>query len=148
MARRATEPLASKVDRHVQPLVRVLGDQDPRGRGATQPRAGHLVQEGWAIWFRFGSDEDGEYLDYYAAHRMTNDRHVRLRDSGTEEDLPALSTIRLVSTDPAEDARLLGEHLAENRRTEQLLSEKGFVLTGAEPFPVAENRYLASNDNG
>jgi hypothetical protein len=56
--------------------------------------------------------------------------------------------LRLVSADPAEDARLLAEHLAENRRTEQLLSEKGFVLTGAEPFPVAVNRYLASNDDG
>jgi hypothetical protein len=46
-----------------------------------------IVEGGWAIWYLFGEDERGEYLDYYASHRMTNDRHFRLREDGTEEYL-------------------------------------------------------------
>jgi hypothetical protein len=41
-------------------------------------KRGKIVQAGWAIWYLFGFDEKGEYLDYYASHRMTNDRHVRI----------------------------------------------------------------------
>ena len=39
---------------------------------------GKIVKAGWVIWYLFGSNEHGWYLDYYAAHRMTNDRHVRI----------------------------------------------------------------------
>jgi hypothetical protein len=48
-----------------------------------------LVKAGWAIWYLFGSDKKGEYLDYYAAHRMTNDRHVGIYADGKEKCLPA-----------------------------------------------------------
>lgn len=41
-------------------------------------RRGRILDAGWAIWYLFGTDEKGEYLDYYASHRMTNDRHVRI----------------------------------------------------------------------
>ncbi len=42
-----------------------------------QRRQGEIAAAGWAIWYLFDSDERGEYLDYYASHRMTSDRHVR-----------------------------------------------------------------------
>jgi hypothetical protein len=122
--------------------IEIPEDVEPRDR------AGHIVEQGWAIWFRFGADDTGEFLDYYAAHRMTEDRHVRLRVSGGEESLAAIATMRLASEDPAEDARLHAEHLEANRRTEQLLREKGFGLTGAEPFSVVANRLLATDDDG
>ena len=33
--------------------------------GAVEQRErGKIVQTGWAIWYLFGSDEKGEYLDY------------------------------------------------------------------------------------
>ncbi len=43
---------------------------------------GTILAAGWAIWYLFGTDEGGEYLDYYACHRMTNDRHERIREDG------------------------------------------------------------------
>ena len=43
-----------------------------------------------AIWHLFGSDDRGGYLEYYASHRMTDDRHVRLREDGSVEHLPAM----------------------------------------------------------
>ncbi len=111
-------------------------------------RAGRIVERGWAIWFRFGADDAGEFLDYYASHRMTDDRHVRLRPSGAHESLPALCTMRLASQNPAEDARLHAESIEANRRTEELLRQKGFSLSGAEPILIQLNRYLATNDEG
>jgi hypothetical protein len=45
-------------------------------------RRSKIVDSGWAIWYLFGSDERGGYLDYYASHRMTDDRHVRFREEG------------------------------------------------------------------
>ncbi len=51
-----------------------------------------IVEEGWTIWTRIDiGDEDGrERLDYYAVHRMTNDRHVRMYADGEQEALPAM----------------------------------------------------------
>jgi len=44
-----------------------------------------------------GKGRGAEYLDYYASHRMTNDRHIRLREDGSEEHLPMVSTMRPAS---------------------------------------------------
>ncbi len=93
----------------------------------------------------FGSDEKGEYLDYYASHRMTNDRHVRIHAGGEEEDLPTIQEGRLCSQDPTEDKRLEAEYYAENQRVAELLHEKGFSLKGDEPGGVRINRYLHLN---
>jgi hypothetical protein len=55
---------------------------------------GRINQEGWAIWYLFGTEDRGEYLDYYAAHRMTDDRHIRIYASGEREDLPTIQSFR------------------------------------------------------
>lgn len=99
-------------------------------------RRGKINKAGWAIWYLFGSDETGEYLDYYSSHRMTNDGHTRLYADGREEGLPVLSGMRLASSDPAEDARLKEEYQAECLRVERLLREKGFGIEGDEPPSV------------
>ena len=88
-------------------------------------RRGKIVAAGWAIWYLFGSNERREYLDYYAAHRMTTDRHVRLYENGEVESLPAINTMRVSSRHPEEDARLEAEHREETRRVSKLLEEKG-----------------------
>lgn len=106
-------------------------------------RSGKILAAGWAIWYLFGSDERGGYLDYYASHRMTSDRHVRIYEDGSEESLPTVSTMRPASRDPEEDARLAAEHLAENRRAAAMLEEKGFGMAGDEPGGVQINRHLA-----
>ena len=57
---------------------------------------------------------------------MTDDRHIRIYNSGKEEDLPALRSIRLVSNDPEEDKRLDKEYYKYNREVAKKLIEKGF----------------------
>jgi hypothetical protein len=121
--------------------IRLPPDAMQRGRG-------RIIQAGWAIWYRFDRDEQGEFLDYYASHRMTNDRHVRLRVSGQSESLPAIGDFRICSDDPEEDARLKAEYLAHNREVDRLLCEKGFGLTGEEPGAVLINRHLRLGETG
>ena len=106
---------------------------------------GRIVRAGWAIRYRCGCDEKGEYLDYYASHRMTSDRHVRMRGDGRCEELPAIRELCLRSEDPEEDARLEAEYFARNREVASMLEEKGFGLRGDEPGGVLINRYLHLN---
>ena len=105
-------------------------------------QAGKIIQAGWAIWYLFGSDERGDYLDYYASHRMTNDRHVRIYADGVREGLPTIQDFQLCSQDPEEDARLEREYFARNQEVARMLEEKGFGLTGNEPGGVQINRHL------
>ena len=82
------------------------------------------------------------YLDYYASHRMTDDRHVRLREDGPAEHLPTIHTFLVRSRNPEEDARLEAEYLEHNRRVGRMLREKGFGVAGDEPLSVRINRHL------
>lgn len=98
-----------------------LSEEDLKDR-----RSGYIQEAGWLIQYCFGKDETGEYLDYYAAHRMTDDSHVRIYADGSEESHPALSSIYLVSEDPVEAKRLKDEYYARNREVSKMLSLKGF----------------------
>ena len=89
-------------------------------------RGGYIQEGGWLIQYCFGNDGNGEYLDYYAAHRMTDDSHVRIYEDGTEESLPALSSMRIVSKDPVEDKRLEDEYELHNANVTKMLIAKGF----------------------
>jgi hypothetical protein len=106
---------------------------------------GKIVQRGWAIWYLFGSDDRGEYLDYYASHRMTSDQHVRIHADGGTEDLPTIQGTRVVAEDPEEDARREADYFARNRQVAEMLEAKGFGLEGDEPGGVQVNRYLHVN---
>lgn len=108
----------------------------------THRQRGKIVEAGWAIWYLFGSDERGEFLDYYASHRMTSDCHVRIYANGECEWLPSIKEFRLCSQDPEEDARLDAEYYAENQRISKILQEKGFGIEGDEPGGVQINRFL------
>lgn len=108
---------------------------------------GRINQEGWAIWYLFGGDDRGEYLDYYAAHRMTDDRHVRIYASGEREELPTIQSFRPCSDDPVEDQRLADELFVKNQRVAALLESKGFGLDGSEPASVALNRIVRVEPN-
>jgi hypothetical protein len=105
-------------------------------------RRGKIIEAGWAIWYQFDSDEKGEYLDYYASHRMTSDRHVRIYANGNEEYLPTIQSMRRVSRDPEEDARLEAGYFARNQRVSRMLEEKGFGMVGDETTLTQVNRYL------
>ena len=89
-------------------------------------RGGYIQNSGWLIQYCFGKDETGEYMDYYAAHRMTDDSHVRIYEDGREESLPALSSYLLLSDDPVEAKRLKDEYEKHNQEVVKMLNEKGF----------------------
>ena len=111
--------------------------------GATASReAGRTVKNGWTVWYAFGSDEGIEYLDYYASHRMTNDRHVRLYADGRTEGLEAISEFHVVPKDPNEAAQAQADFYARNREVRRMLDEKGFTLEGVVHPSVAINHYL------
>jgi len=98
-----------------------LPEEDIKAR-----RGGYIQNAGWLIQYCFGKNETGEYLDYYAAHRMTDDSHVRIYQDGHEESLPALSTFLLLSDDPIEAKRLEDEYEEHNSKVVEMLNEKGF----------------------
>jgi len=87
---------------------------------------GYIKEAGWLIQYCFGNDKEGEYLDYYAAHRMTDDSHVRIYNNGKVENLPALQGMYLTSEDPKEAKRLEEEYFMKNRKIAEILAEKGF----------------------
>lgn len=89
---------------------------------------GHIQRAGWLIQYCFGKDERGEFLDFYASHRMTNDRHVRIREDGSMELLPIISTWSRWSNDPVELKKIREELTARNREVERMLIAKGFTL--------------------
>jgi len=93
-----------------------------------QGTPGSITKQGWLIQFCFDSDDGGEYLDYYAAHRMTDDSHVRLHADGREEPLPAIETMFLTSEDPAEARRLAEANEERNRAVLESLAAKGFDM--------------------
>jgi len=92
-------------------------------------QAGRIQQAGWTIQYQWGCDERGEYLDFYAAHRMTNDRHVRLRASGEIESLPSYQEhiIYAPNASPEEIARVERECYEHNRAVAEMLRRKGFA---------------------
>jgi hypothetical protein len=111
-------------------------------------RRGKIVKGGWVIWYLFGADSRGEYLDYYATHRMTTDSHLRIYDNGITEHLPALHSGYVLPAGYTKEQEQLikEEYFAQNRQIAEMLKEKGFGLEGDEPGGVAINRYLALND--
>jgi hypothetical protein len=57
--------------------------------------------------YLFGRGEKGEYVDYYIAHRIWGDRHVRIWETGETEDLETFS----VMFSPPEEVHEIGERL-------------------------------------
>ena len=110
-----------------------------------QRRRGRLHQAGWTLWYLFGVDDRGEYLDLYTRHRKSFDTHTRLREHGAPEELPAVEGIFQSSDDPEEAKRLLAEYCARNQCISALLAAKGFTLQGDEPPMTAINRYLQTH---
>ncbi len=44
-------------------------------------------------------------MDFYAAHRMTNDRHARIYSDGKAENLPALWPCYVISPNDTENEK-------------------------------------------
>ena len=91
----------------------------------TLRRPGKIMQAEWVINYVFGED----YLDYYADHRMTNPRHVRIHSDGRCESLEAPETGFGYPSDADESARQQAEEAfyTHNRRVYAELKAKGLM---------------------
>ena len=85
---------------------------------------GTIQKAGWNIRYVFNED----YLDYYATHRMTNDRHVRIHSDGCTEYLETAHDFIVYPKDADEEARPKAEeeYYAHNRAVCEELRKKGF----------------------
>ena len=90
---------------------------------------GKLAKAGWFIEYRFGYEGDTEYLDYYAAHRMTSDSHVRIHHDGHSECLeaPRESYSYPTGADEAVKRQAWEEFNSYNRAVYEKLRRKGFL---------------------
>ena len=110
-----------------------------------QRKRGKILKGGWAIWYLFGADEKGEYLDYYSVHRMGGD-HCRIYESGEKQGLPTMWEVCRVTGDPVADAEEKEAFFKHNQGISKLLAEKGFGMDGDEPLGVQVNTLLCTND--
>lgn len=89
---------------------------------------GEIRSCGWMIQYQFGTNERGAFLDFYASHRMTDDTHSRIYESGEREGLPAFTYMIIyphnATKNQKEQAeRKYGQHTAEVSKE---LRRKGF----------------------
>lgn len=103
-------------------------------------RSGTIRTQGWTIQYRFDADEQGPFLDFYATHRMTNDRHVRIHASGRVEHLLSYWEHLIYPPNATpEQKRLAEQEFNEyNRRVTNLLRMKGFLME----TPIENRRLL------
>ena len=71
-------------------------------------------------------------MDYYAEHRMTNPRHVRIYLDGKMESLPAPLEMYSYS-DESDKERAKQEFIRHNRAIYAELERKGLVDTKDQP---------------
>ena len=110
--------------------IALPGDAEERyGRGRIHSR-------GWIIKFDFGEDGDGKFLDFYEGHRMTSDRHMRLRENGDAKWLPAYPDVLV---------RASREHLES---VTELLEAKGFGIGGDGTGPLLTEEDLRTGEFG
>jgi len=83
---------------------------------------GYLKKSGWLIQYCFGIENGMEYLDFYASHRMTNDRHVRIYENGETEDLPSFWNYYVIDS----DGQGKKEYEENNKKVAKMLMQKGF----------------------
>lgn len=53
---------------------------------------GTIRKAGWLINYLFRHDDAGKYLEFYATHRMTNDRRHRIYESGRMDSLETIDS--------------------------------------------------------
>lgn len=96
--------------------------------------------DGWPLEvpYRFGADEDGDYLDYsfsFSYHQGSPD-HIRIRSGRRDQSLPVPGPGGWHSSDAMEEevSRLEQENYAANRSISGMLAAKGF-----EPSRTKDN---------
>jgi hypothetical protein len=92
-----------------------------------------IRQQGWRIRFRVDPDDDAGFpsLEFYATHRMTDDRHVRIRADGRVEELDAIRELFAYRADePGSREAAEAEYLRHNRKVAEELRAAGLYPEG------------------
>ena len=108
---------------------------------------GHIFEQGWHIGYLWGTDNDEEYLEVLAQHRMTSDSHFRVFASGRVEELPAPAELYSYGPDATDEekAEAEREYVEYNRRIHAELRELGLLPPAGGNLPAQEiNEYLRS----
>jgi hypothetical protein len=83
---------------------------------------GLIRQAGWNIRYAFGRG----FLELYAMHRLTNDRHLKISEEGTVETLPTVSQGAMFNPEiPGDRERAEREQKASDDRLITELKQKG-----------------------
>ena len=99
-------------------------------RSAVEERQpGTIRKDRWHIQYLFGSGDYTWYMDYYARHPMTSDRHVRIWASGDVKWLPALMDSIWYPANSTEEQREKIRQMfrRRNARVAEMLRRKGFL---------------------
>jgi hypothetical protein len=91
--------------------------------------SGVIETHGWLIQYCFGVEADKEYLDVYASHIMTNDRHYRIYDDGEIKGLPAIDEAYSYGKDDTDEMKKTRKEkfYKHNRDVAHELIKKGFT---------------------
>jgi hypothetical protein len=90
---------------------------------------GEIKAEGWLIYYVFGENSKGSFMDYLAWHHMEGEpRHKRIYASGEEEYLPTYIgfIVYPANTTKADRERIEQAYYRYNRQVGKLLEMKGF----------------------
>lgn len=91
---------------------------------------GTIRKGGWNIRYFFGDDGE-KFLEFYASHRMTSDRRLRLYESGRTEEKPALMEMLFFDSNrPGDEERARREFDEHNGRVTLELRELGLLPEG------------------
>lgn len=103
-------------------------------------RRGSIHKAGWAINYIFGDDEE-RYVEFYASHRMTNDRRHRIYASGRVETLDAIQEMYMYDPKVAgSEEQSKRKYLEDNQRIAEELRQLGLYPEGSI------NAFLRTND--
>jgi hypothetical protein len=89
-------------------------------------KSGFIQKNGWLIQYCFGKEDDKEYMDIYAEHRMTYPRHTRIYVNGDTKELSNYITAYIIDKDPKIAKSNKKEYKEHNKKIAQELIEKGF----------------------
>lgn len=95
-------------------------------------KQGSVVDHGWRVNYLVDADDTGElFLEFYATHRMTDDRHVLISSSGVTKHLDAI--VGMYRYDPnvgGSEDRARRANIEHNRRVAEGLEAKGLFPSG------------------
>lgn len=91
-----------------------------------------LRRDGWAITYRVDEDADGRpTLEFYATHRMTNDRHGVISADGQLENQDSIREMLIFYPKvPGSQDAAVEEFQTHNRAIEHHLRERGLYPHG------------------